>query len=180
VADPKSVSVAYYLGVYCLTVLAGTLAMCIGYIVWTFGAVRSGMIIHRKVRPPRLDFSSRPHLTPSPPDPPTSCSTRSLPRRSAGWTQPRKAASSSVLPRTCARSTANSPSSCVPPARVDRCLTVADHHASSLFQTSAVLEMGLSLLTKLMAIALVVPLFSLSGLAVGVIGGFIAELCASC
>jgi hypothetical protein len=40
--------------------------------------------------------------------------------------------------------------------------------------------MGLSLLTKLMAIALVVPLFSLSGLAVGVIGGFIAELCASC
>jgi hypothetical protein len=55
VADPKSVSVAYYLGVYCLTVLAGTLAMCTGYIVWTFGAVRSGMIIHRKVRPPRLD-----------------------------------------------------------------------------------------------------------------------------
>lgn len=43
--------------------------------------------------------------------------------------------------------------------------------------TSNVLDMGISLLTKLIAIALVVPLFSLSGLLVAGLGGLIAELC---
>lgn len=49
VADPKSVSVAYYLGIYCLTVLGGTAAMCIGYTIWTIGSVKSGMVIHKRV-----------------------------------------------------------------------------------------------------------------------------------
>lgn len=57
-ADPQTVSVTYYLGVYCSMVLAGTFAMVIGFTVWTFGAVRSGMIIHRKVRKPLRDVLS--------------------------------------------------------------------------------------------------------------------------
>ena len=177
VADPKSVSVAYYLGIYCLTVLAGTVAMCIGFTVWTFGAVRSGMIIHRKVRLGCLF----PFRSPSKADPySTSCSTRSLLRRCVGSTRPRRAASSSASPRTCAQLTASSPSSCVPFLQVSALSRAKLTFRISCAQTSAVLEMGLSLLTKLFAIALVVPLFSLSGLLVGIIGGFIAELCQCC
>lgn len=42
--------------------------------------------------------------------------------------------------------------------------------------TSAVMDMGLQLLMRLGAIALMVPLFSLTGVAMAVVGGFIAEL----
>lgn len=46
--------------------------------------------------------------------------------------------------------------------------------------TSSVLDMSITLIVKLAAIAVMVPLFSLTGILVAGFGGLIAELCKSC
>ena len=47
--DASNVSVKFYLFWYCMLVLGGTAAMSIGFAGWAGGAVRSGMVIHKKL-----------------------------------------------------------------------------------------------------------------------------------
>ncbi|CED83676.1 Multidrug resistance-associated protein/mitoxantrone resistance protein, ABC superfamily [Phaffia rhodozyma] len=130
---PDDVSISYYLGLYCLLVLFGTLAMTSGYTIWQFGAVRSGMRIHHQLLNSVFSASLR-------------------------WLD-------------------STPQGRIV-SRFVRDTRTIDGEFTEL--TSSVIDMGLSLLIKLVAIAIIVPWFSLSALVVALLGGFIAELYIHC
>ncbi|KAL7413558.1 P-loop containing nucleoside triphosphate hydrolase protein [Mrakia frigida] len=127
--DASNVSVKFYLFYYCTLVLGGTAAMSIGFAVWAGGAVRSGMVIHKKLLTSVFSATLR-------------------------WLD--------MTPQGRIVS------------RFTRDMRSIDGEFTEL--TSAVLDMGITLVVKLAGITFVVPWFSAAGLVLVLFGSAIAEL----